>query len=193
MTLWDDEPWALRAVLRYIYSFGYVETESHKTDWKFHLGVYQTARKYLIKNGLKGKALDALSGLLTGMTDMDQVVEAMKTLRTDGEDILMAKAEYLENKHINALYEHSGFRTLVEEDKDLMWKLLNRGKKDPHELAGLVEIEWARCTCNWRRFRQPGKDWAPCGKRGCPVTSAPAKEHVRSMWLKQKANVSPRI
>lgn len=190
MTLKDDEPWALRAVLRYIYSFGYVETESHKTDWKFHLGVYQTARKYLIKNGLKGKALNALSGLLTGMTDMDHVVEAMRALRTDGEDILMFKAEELEKKHIHALYEHPGFRALVEEDKDLMWKLLYRGKA-AHEMVGFVEANWAICTCGWRRFREPGKDWAPCAKRICPVTnSAPAKESVRSLWLKRNANVS---
>ena len=55
----DDDPVALEALLRYVYTFEYKDDSDDWQRWQPHLQVYKAARKYLIPK-LEEKAQERL-------------------------------------------------------------------------------------------------------------------------------------
>lgn len=89
----DDEPAAVEAMLRYIYTFKYQDHDPHSWKvWPSHFEVYKTARKYLVPD-LAEKALKAMTKLTAGLNDVEELVEVVLAIHeeVDGDMVELGK------------------------------------------------------------------------------------------------------
>lgn len=161
----DDNPDALWAMLRYIYTDDYVPTTKIAPEWLFHLNVSSTAKKYLV-SALDQKAFEEFKRLIGELTDVEDIFKALQILSDYGdhrEDVEEVRLE-LREKHILSLLKLPAFRDILSEDKELMWKYLDHFSNivQKHLLrcayCGRIELRNVdlgspRCTCYDGRFQ----------------------------------------
>ena len=114
----------MEAVLKHIYTD---KTDCSRTsDWLHQLHVCQAADKYLLPK-LSSVAFTRLKKATDELKDMSSVLEAIQTIRDISNNEEHTKiADSLESRHQSALLKHDDYRSIVENDKALMWKHLDR-------------------------------------------------------------------
>jgi hypothetical protein len=144
ITLEDDDPNAMDAVLRHIYKapIGPRHSQSNEKHWQFWLKVYITADKYLVP-ALSEQAYTEFYTYAKTAWDLDTVVQIIETLtiETSHNHKLVALATELRQVHFRQLLRSQQYRETLEEDKALLWEhvdqLLQLVRGDG---AGEVEI-----------------------------------------------------
>lgn len=114
----------MEAVLKHIYTDN---TDcSRPGDWLHQLHVCQAADKYLLPK-LSSAAFTRFEQATDNLKDMSSVLEAIQTIRDLSNNEKHTKiADSLEIRHQSALLKHDKYRSIVENDKALMWKHLDR-------------------------------------------------------------------
>lgn len=135
----DDDPDALEAVLRYIYTTSYIPSKKNAQEWLFHLKVSVTAEKYLLPE-LNKWAYKEFERLIWKLTDAEDVFTALQILSDYAEqsDAVKKLRLDLREKHILSLLKLPAFRQILNEDRTLMWKYLDY-------FSNLQEKELAQC------------------------------------------------
>ena len=145
----DDDPDALEAVLRYIYTSKYVKRGYKSDDWRFHLSVSEVADKYLVKT-LAEQAFDKFGLVVSNLTDIERVAEMVKVLPTINyrSTELLAIVQQLQDKHFVDLLKQPEYRAMLAADSTLMLSHIER-------LAiahGMVKKDFVRCwKCKLQR------------------------------------------
>lgn len=157
--LFDDDPDAVEAVLKHIYTD---ETDcSRSDDWLHQLHVCQAADKYLLPK-LSSAAFTRFKQATDDLKDMSSVLEAIQTIRDISNDEEHTKiADSLEARHQSALLRHDDYRSIVENDKALMWKHMDRLNFDDDVEA----MEFVKCQqCRKSAILPVGSDLvSSCG------------------------------
>ncbi|CAK4032125.1 hypothetical protein SEPMUDRAFT_147200 [Lecanosticta acicola] len=120
----EDHPDAVEAVLWHIYS-GKTES-SRPDDWLHDLHVSKAAEKYLLPD-LEAAAFSRFQKTTDAITEPGVVLSAIHTIREVGDHPKhLEVAAKLEEKHQSALLKNQEYRSIVEEDKELLWKHMDR-------------------------------------------------------------------
>lgn len=140
--LYEDDPRAIIAVIRYLYGFDYLTTEEDAQDFEitFHLSVFIAAKKYMLP-ALARQALCHMDlTLLVRLESLrcpESASEVFRIIKIFAENVGYHKgfAEWimeLANAHLPELFQLSEFRMLLETDgwediRDLCIKRMEQG------------------------------------------------------------------
>ena len=137
----EDDPAAMAAMLRYIYTFAYEDpNDTSVSSPQFHLDVYLTARKYLIEK-LQGKAWKALEDRIAALTagcveggDGGSLFEYVQFIAWQRESIAAtdAWARKLVRKHIKLLMGVKDFRLSLASEESYTLVSLNEAIEREH-------------------------------------------------------------
>ncbi|CAK1360790.1 unnamed protein product [Cercospora beticola] len=120
----EDDPDAVEHVLRYLYS------GNHHTDqdsnWKLQLQIANAAQKYLVTDLAKA----ATEKFTKGATATSRTEDVFETIMHIRQNTLLPnviqQAQDLESTFLRDLLRLPAFRELVEKDRTLVWKYLDR-------------------------------------------------------------------
>jgi hypothetical protein len=186
----EDDPTALRNVLRSIYELPMVADKTGKEDWRVSLNLHQTADKYL-ESSLSQPALDNFRFDALGATNSDtifDIVEAINSEMAHDED-LVDFGEKLRKDNIGILLKNDRYRAQLDKGgKEAVWQQLD-------ELifaAVLKKKRYYLCDTHCQSmFQEPSigadeetTDWCTvckCSSRGYSYGS---EQHLeRTAWL----------
>ena len=125
--LHDDDPEALEAVLRWLYTETYQEGLEKTRDWQFHLSVAETADKYLC-NALEALASGNLRTIVARITDIKEVMRVMEVLPTSAHRVQSTQEilQDLREKHFHKLMKQPQFRDSLKRDNEKMMEDIER-------------------------------------------------------------------
>lgn len=162
----DDNPTALRNVLRSIYKLPIEHDSTGQPNWRFWLNLHQTADKYLepelsltAKESFRQAAIES-----TNSDTVFDIIEAIKCEMTHDEETVEL-GEKLRKDNIGILLKNDRFRTQVDSGgKEAVWQQLN----DLIFAADLVKKRYFLCVSHVpHMFHEPsngadGKTQGPC-------------------------------
>lgn len=140
----EDHPDAVYQLLRFIYT-GNDNCGDRETDYALQLEISKVAQKYLYPD-LYAKAAKKFCTLFTAINEPTKVFDAITHVRAVSEDdTILQIADEIQQRHILPLMKVPGFRSQIDQDKDLMWKHLDDFTDFK---AGLRELKLSSCpTC----------------------------------------------
>ena len=170
--LYEDDPIALEAVLRYIYNFSYTEIVHRLGDFhaNTHVNVIMAAKKYLLPK-LASDALVALEAEIADIEDQLQmsgtgegVLEIIELLMTHKEQdaSFERRIKVLTHRYMDYLFRLKRFRSLVETDDgtrilddvtrtvDLGNRLLSAKQYGPVQVERVEMAQCDGCKLSWR-------------------------------------------
>ena len=120
--LQDDDPDAVEAILRFIYTGGYRVADRWE-DAVFHLNVSVAANKYFLDD-LNITAHMNFLATAKAVTEVAKIVAIMDYLQTNfpHDENLLPFAEHLRKANLNKLVNDSAYRSRLDQNKDLLWK-----------------------------------------------------------------------
>lgn len=127
LKLEGDDPIALEAFFRHLYTFDYVDDEDLRADdWIYHLNFFIVAQKY----GDEDATSVGLSKVLSIVDTVVEPLEIIKIIRAlsnseDHSNRLTEKSDELMNKNLATLSEMEEFRAMMLRDTEKLWNLLH--------------------------------------------------------------------
>ncbi|SMR59299.1 unnamed protein product [Zymoseptoria tritici ST99CH_1E4] len=145
----DDDPTALEALLRYIYTFQYVDdAEKRKEDWIFHLNYSIVARKYGFEEESTA-AFRMFQDIVQSFEDPEVIFDVVTSL-PQWEDLvaeasLVETADALIKNHWKQLVELEEFRFYLHTNETILWRQM--AELEPRKVQpDLVQVSIYRCT-----------------------------------------------
>ena len=127
ITLHDDEPDAVEALIRYLYTGKYMFGQSLPDNIAiFHLNVSRTADKYGIQQ-LSDKASKAFHNVVVHTQDLQIIITTINALKRafSHDEKLVTLADGLRKAHMQRLLNDPGYRAMLDGDKELMWEVID--------------------------------------------------------------------
>lgn len=153
----DDDPVALKNVLRWIYCLELTEHLSPPTEWRYWLKFRTTADKYL-EPKLSKCADEHFRTVVDETTDPEVIFDIIDTIETDfaHDESLVELSNNIRKKHYSKLLKNDRFRAkLGSGDQDALWQVID-------ELvfaADLKEKCYHLCRAHeGKLFHEPGED-----------------------------------
>ncbi|SMQ54862.1 unnamed protein product [Zymoseptoria tritici ST99CH_3D7] len=148
----EDDPTALEALLRYIYTFEYIDdAEKRKDDWLFHLNYYVVGCKYGFVPQANA-AYTVFRKIVRSIQTPEAICDAIITLRQFQEVCPGAApntVQTLIKDNLQPLLKLEKFRTHIHAHEDILWSLMEKLepiKPPPAPKPALVQANIYRCT-----------------------------------------------
>lgn len=121
-----DDPVALRALFRWIYTFSY-EEDAHEDDHMYHLRVALVAQKYLIAK-LQAQATASFEKLVMRVDDLDHLFEIITIVQTEAsnDQSLMRVAINLAKRNLLDLLHVPEFRAMLKNDGRFSYSIIRK-------------------------------------------------------------------
>ncbi|KJY02384.1 hypothetical protein TI39_contig55g00007 [Zymoseptoria brevis] len=145
----EDDPAALEALLRYIYTFKYIDDEEKRAnDWIFHLNYSIVARKY----GFEKESLAAFvvfETIVKAITIPEALYDVITTL-PQFEDLvpevsLVKTADKLIEANLQPLLELEEFRLHIHANEEILWRLMVKVVPRRFAAPEVVPVNVYRC------------------------------------------------
>ncbi|KAI6885093.1 hypothetical protein KC360_g1524 [Hortaea werneckii] len=186
----DDEPMAVEAMLRWLYTFDYemARPADYTPTHDFHLSVVVVADKYLL-NGLRDEALRRLSDMLQTIS-AEQLVNFFRNFKwsDDYPQEVLDLADNIWRLRLHSLLDNEGFHSVLKGDIEfamcVIEQLQDEVKKDTG--AGLVEKRWTRCECKCQSLGEklkPGETYT-CSRARCKRSIPASSPLHKQVWVK---------
>lgn len=135
ITLEDDDPLAMDAVLSFIYRQNFVAIEEGWMDWRSLLNLYVAAKKYG-ESQLEDEAEYWFSDAVRKCKDPNEIVDILEAIETMSlDEDLSDCTEILRKENFQTLLKNERFRDKMDKaGKGAMWELID-------EMSGVVRNE----------------------------------------------------